>query len=152
MIFTPTQKFNMLIDTNILVYSVNLDSLKYKRAKKFINNNRGRLEIAHQNILEAIRVLTHKKFSNPRKLKEALSSTLSIAQSCSLISPNQNTFYLALELIKKHNLSGNRIFDAYLAATALSNGISIITTDNTRDFKKFKEIKLLNPFLQATHN
>ncbi|MBI4096532.1 MAG: PIN domain-containing protein [Candidatus Levybacteria bacterium] len=142
----------MLIDTNILVYSINLDSLKYKQAKEFINNNLGRLEIAHQNILEAIRVLTHKKFSNPRKLKEALSSTLSIAQSCSLISPNQNTLYLALELIKKHNLSGNRIFDAYLTATALSNGITSIATDNTRDFKKFNGIKTINPFASTIRN
>lgn len=142
----------MLIDTNILVYSVNLDSPKYKQAISFISENIGQLEIAHQNILEAIRVLTHKKFSHPKRLKEALSATLSIVRSCSLISPNQNTLYLGLELIKKHKLSGNKIFDAYLTATALSNGINTIATDNTRDFKKFKEIKLLNPFLQKTDN
>lgn len=142
----------MLIDTNILVYSVNLDSPKYKQAISFISENVGQLEIAHQNILEAIRVLTHKNFSHPKRLKEALSATLSITRSCSLIFPNQNTLYLALELIKKHKLSGNKIFDAYLAATALSNGINTIATDNTRDFKKFKQISLINPFIQPTNN
>lgn len=142
----------MLIDTNILIYSVNLDSPKYKQAVIFINENIGQLEIAHQNILEAIRVLTHKKFSHPKRLKEALSATLSISRSCSLISPNQNTIYLAIELIKKHKLNADKIFDAYLAATALSNGINTIATDNTRDFKKFKEINLINPFLQPTRN
>lgn len=152
MIFTPIPQFNMLVDTNILIYSVNLDSSKYKKAIQFINENIGQLEIAHQNILEAIRVLTHKNFSHPKRLKEALSATLSIGESCSLIFPNENTIYLALELIKKHKLTGNKIFDAYLAATALSNGITTIATDNIRDFKKFKEIKLLNPFLQKTDN
>lgn len=142
----------MLVDTNILVYSVNLDSTKHRYAIKFIRENMGRLEIAHQNILEAIRVLTHKKFSHPKRLKEALNATLSIARLCSLISPNQNTIYLALELIKKHELSGNRIFDAYLAATALSNGTNTIATDNVRDFKKFKEIRIINPFLKLSRN
>ncbi len=142
----------MLIDTNILIYSVNLDSIKHKQSKKFLNDNLGKLEITHQNIFEAIRVLTHKKFSHPMSLEKALSAVLPIAKSFSMISPNQNAIYLALEFIKNYKLSGNRIFDAYLVATALSNGISTIATDNTRDFKKFKEVKLVNPFLQEHHN
>jgi len=142
----------MIVDSNILIYSVNLDSSKHEQAQKFISDNLGKLEITHQNILETIRVLTHKNFSHPKKLKEALSAVLSVVKSCFLIAPNQNTIYLALDLIKYHQLSRNRIFDAYLAATALSNGINTIATDNTRDFKKFKEITLLNPFLQTTHS
>ena len=151
-ISTPILQSNMLIDTNILIYAVNLDSSKYEQAKGFLNNNLGALEVAHQNILEAIRVLAHKKFSNPKKLKDALNAISSITQSCYLISPNQSTPYLTLELIKEHKLNGNKIFDAYLAATALSNGINTIATDNTRDFKKFKEIKLINPFSQTARN
>lgn len=142
----------MIIDTNILIYFINLDSDKHKQARKFLNDNVGKLVITHQNVLEAIRVLTHKNFSRSMSLKEALNSVLLIARSCSIISPNLNTYYLVIELIKKYKLSGNRIFDAYLAATALSNGISTIATDNTRDCKKFKEIKLFNPFLQTTHD
>lgn len=142
----------MIVDTNILIYAINSDSQKHKQAQKFLNGKTDELTITHQNVLEAIRVLTHKKFSKPINLKEALNSVLSTTKSCSMISPNQETYYLALGLIKSYNLSGNRIFDAYLAATALSNGIDTIATDNTRDFKKFKEIKLFNPFLQPTNN
>lgn len=142
----------MIVDTNILIYSINSDSPKHKLAQKFLKDNATELEIAHQNVLETIRVLTHKSFSRPMSLKEALNAILSIAKSCSIISPDQNTYHLAIELIKNYKLSGNRIFDAYLAATALSNGITAIATDNTRDFKKFKEIKLINPFLQKIHN
>ena len=146
------QKFKMLVDTNIFIYAINADSPKYKRAQKFLKDNQVKLEISHQNVLEAIRVLTHKSFSRPMTLKHALKAVLVIIKSCFLISPNQSTYYFAIELIKNYKLSGNRIFDAYLAATALSNGIDTIATDNTRDFKKFKEIKLLNPFPQKTHN
>ena len=38
------------------------------------------------------------------------------------------------------------VFDAYLAATALCNGVETIATDNVRDFSKFSEIKVINPF------
>lgn len=145
-------KFKMLVDTNIFIYAINADSPKHKLAQKFLKDNQSNLEISHQNVLEAIRVLTHKGFSKPMTLKNALKAVLSITKSCLLISPNQSTYYLAIELIKNYKLSGNRIFDAYLAATVLSNKITTIATDNTRDFKKFKEIKLLNPFLQVTRN
>lgn len=142
----------MLIDTNILIYSINADSPKHKQAQKFLKDNETELVISHQNVLEAIRVLTHRSFSKPMTLKHALKAVLAITKSCFLISPNQSTYYFAIEFIKNYKLSGNRIFDAYLAATALSNDITTIATDNARDFKKFKEVTLLNPFIQTTHN
>lgn len=142
----------MLVDSNILIYSINSDSPKHKKAQKFLNDNLSNLEVAHQNILESIRVLTHRRFSRPMNLKDALNSVLNIIKSCSVISPNQNTYYLAIELINNYKLSGNRIFDAYLAATALSNGIYTIATDNVRDFQKFKELKIFNPFFQKSSN
>lgn len=142
----------MLVDTNILIYAINADSPKHKIAQKFLKDNKTELEITHQNVLEAIRVLTHKNFLSPMTLKRALKAVLSIAKSCLIISPNQSSYYLAVELIKNYKLTGNRIFDAYLAATALSNSIYTIATDNVRDFQKFKEIKLLNPFPQKPIN
>ena len=136
----------MLIDSNILIYAINTDSPKHKKSQQFLQENLRNLEIAHQNILEAIRVLTHQKFSKPMGLKMALAAIQAISKSCRIISPSQTTYYLWLELINEHALAGNRIFDAYLAATALSSGIDIIATDNVSDFKKFKGLKIINPF------
>lgn len=136
----------MLIDSNILIYAINTDSPKHKKSQQFLQENLRNLEIAHQNILEAIRVLTHQKFSNPMSLDMALMATQAISQSCRIISPTQTSYFLFLELIKKHRLVGNRIFDAYLAATALSNGVDLVATDNVSDFKKFKGFKIINPF------
>lgn len=136
----------MLIDSNILIYAINSDSPKHKKAQEFLTQNASDLQITHQNILEAIRVLTHNKFSNPMETKDALTAVLAISESLKLISPTQTGYYLTIEFIKLHNLSGNRIFDAYLAATAISNDIKEFATDNTKDFNKFKEIKVINPF------
>lgn len=79
-------------------------------------------------------------------LKPALTAILAITQSCRIISPTQATYYLWLELVKKYQLIGNRIFDAYLVATALTNSINTVATDNVKDFKKFTELKIINPF------
>lgn len=135
----------MLIDTNILVYAINADSPKNEAAQLFLQKEINSLVVSHQNIFEALRVLTHPKFSSPMKPKEAQEAVWTIIETCKIIYPNNKTHYLALELIKENNLLGNQIFDAYLAATALSNNITKITTDNDKDFRKFN-ITVLNPF------
>lgn len=137
----------MLVDTNILIYAINADSPKHKPAKQFLSENKENLLISHQIIFEAIRVLTHPKFSQPMTPKSAVKSISAIVEVCQKIYPNQETYYLTLELIKQFSLSGNRIFDCYLAATAITNGVYEIATDNTKDFKKFIEIKIINPFV-----
>ena len=142
----------MLVDSNILIYAINRRSPKHTAAQIFLQNNISNLEVAHQNIFEALRVLTHPKFPSPMKIQDALKAIENILKSCRIICPNEQTHYITLLLIKTNTLISDQIFDAYLAATALSNGITTIATDNTRDFKKFKEIKLINPFLQTSHN
>lgn len=136
----------MLVDTNILIYAVNKDSLRNKQAKKFLKENQGKFIVAHQNIIEAIKVLTQPKFSKPLEPKLAIEAVLKITEGCQIIAPKPGTEFIALELIKRSRLSGNRIFDAYLAATVLSNGVETIATDNVKDFSKITEITVINPF------
>ena len=135
----------MLIDSNIIIYAINADSPKCKRAQELLKQNTN-LQITEQNILEALKVLTHSKFSSPMKTEDAITAITNITDALTVITPNLTSLYLALTLIGTNNLSGNRIFDAYLAATALSNGIDTIATDNVKDFEKFEGIKIINPF------
>ncbi len=137
----------MLIDTNILVYAINADSPKNKAAQLFLQKRTGNLIIAHQNIIEASRVLTHPKFSHPMTPNAAQEALWEIINACRIIYPNNKTLYLALEFITEHKLFGNQIFDAYLAATVISNNILVIATDNTKDFEKYG-INLVNPFVK----
>ena len=136
----------MLVDTNILIFAINEDSSKNKQAKEFLRDNQEKLTVAHQNIIEAIKVLTQPKFSKPLKPILAIEAVLSIIDNCQIIVPKPGTEYIALELIKRSKLTGNRIFDAYLTATAISNDIDTIATDNEKDFKRFLEITVYNPF------
>lgn len=136
----------MLVDSNILVYSINRSSPKNKKAQDFLQKNLGNLEVAHQNIFETLRVLTHPKFPHPMKIKDAIDAVERIIKVCNIISPDYRSHRIALELIKKHNLSSDQVFDAYLVATALNNDVKTIATDNTKDLQKFKELEVVNPF------
>lgn len=135
----------MLVDSNIIIYAINQDSSKSKVARNFLQKTKVSLEVSHQNIFEAFRVLTHKQFSNPMKINTAQEEILEAIKNCRIIIPDNVTHHLAFALIEKNNLTGNKVFDAYLAATAISNGVMEIATDNVKDFKKFG-IKVFNPF------
>ncbi len=137
----------MLIDSNILVYSINVSSPKHNKAQRFLQENLNNLEIAHQNIFETLRVLTHPKFPSPMRIDKALEAIEEILKVSKIISPDYRTHNITLELIRKYKLMADQIFDAYLTATAISNGINVIATDNTRDFKKFTQVKTFNPFM-----
>lgn len=136
----------MLIDSNILVYSINISSPKHKKAQIFLKENLNAIEVAHQNIFETLRVLTHPKFPSPMRINEALEAIEEILKVSKVISPNYRTHNIAIELIRKYKLMADQVFDAYLTATAISNTINTIATDNIRDFKKFTQVKILNPF------
>jgi predicted nucleic acid-binding protein len=136
----------ILLDSNIIVYSLNNSSPKQAKSQKFIKDNLSGLCLSHQNILESIRVLTHTKFLNPMPVRKANDAVWTIAESLKVISPNQEALFLVRELIDKYHLSENKIFDAYLVATAMANEIFTIATDNVRDFKTFKEIGVIDPF------
>lgn len=136
----------MLIDTNILIYAINEDSSKHEQAKAFLKENKDSLEITHQNVLESLRVLTHPKYSKVMKLEDATEAVFLIVNSCRLITPTIHTIYIFFDLITLYALKSDQVFDAYLAATALSNNVDTIATDNEKDFKKFANLKVINPF------
>lgn len=136
----------MLVDTNILVYAINSASPKQKVAQQFLQEHKNHLYIAHQNICEALRVLTHSKFSHPMNERDAIKAISRITSSLTVIRPDSGTIDIALSVIMKYHLRANLIFDAYLVATVLTNDISVIATDNVRHFRIFEEISAINPF------
>lgn len=93
-------------------------------------------------------MLTHPKFKNPMSSQSAKRTVWGIANSLILVSPLPETIFVFEELLGKYKVKSNAIFDLYLVSTALSNGINLIATDNTKDFEKYSEVKVVNPFLK----
>lgn len=145
---------SVLFDSNILVYAHNLDSPFYKKAKELheqvvYKNLKG--VVANQNLLEFYSTITNSKLvSNPQTAQKAHRSCLAYLKAgFKIIYPKQDDLQNALYLAEKANISGRKIFDLYLVATMLSNGIDTIYTANDKDFKDFPQIKAINPFLVA---
>jgi predicted nucleic acid-binding protein len=138
---------SILVDSNVLVYAINSSSPKQKQAQTFLQDNIGYLVLAQQNIFEVLRVLTHGKFPLPMSPDDAIKAVSAIAEVAYIINPELNTYHIALSLIQKYKITDNKIFDAYLSATAISSGINTIATDNDKDFEQIKEIRVINPFI-----
>ncbi len=64
-----------------------------------------------------------------------------------LIVPKETTASLTLDLLGSRSVRGGKIFDLFLAATMLDNGVKTIYTENIRDFEGLQEIEAVNPFL-----
>lgn len=136
----------MLIDSNILIYALNSASPKNKIAQEYLQSHR-EIIFAQQNIFETLRILTHAKFSSPYTSVQAVSAVTKITDLSRIITPNIETADICFALISKYNITGTEIFDAYLVATALSNDIYSIATDNTKHLQKYSEITVINPFI-----
>ncbi len=114
-------------------------------AQEFLQSQK-QIIFAQQNIFETIRILTHQKFPNPFPADEAVTAIRKITDHGLIIYPTFETQELALELVQKYNVTGAEVFDAYLVATALSNKIRELATDNIKHLQKYEEISVRNPF------
>lgn len=143
-----TSSTKCLIDTNILVYSLDNKSPFHKVSaqilKECIEGTRFGV-IAQQNIVECTNVL----FRESEKKREEILSDLQIVVSSfnlQIVYPFQTTLLTFLNLIRRLKQRKKEFFDVFLAATMLDNGIKNIITANEKDFAGIKEISAHNPF------
>ena len=135
----------ILIDSNILINATNTHSKKHKVALEFLNQiPQGCISI--QNINEFLRASTHPVFPNPLTQSQATMQIKNFMDSFEVITPSEQTTLIHLNLLNKYNSTSNQIYDNYLVATMITHSIKMIATNNEKDFTKYKEIKVYNPF------
>ena len=141
----------VLFDTNILVYAHNVSSSFHKQARQLheevIFGKLGAV-VAPQNLLEF-----YSNITNPNRIERAVSQSKALeevknylASGFKLIFPRGDEMDITLSIIRDRSVLDRQIFDAYLVATMLSNGVNTVYTHNEKDFTIFKEIKVINPF------
>lgn len=138
---------NTLLDSNILIYSLNKGSQYYGKATKVLSSGKG-FCIAEQNIVETYRVITSdKQFADqvytPSKAWKQLNI---ITKNVPVLFKYETTVEILQDLVLRYKLVSYQIYDASLVALMLENGVSEIYTHNDKDFRRFKEIKVTNPF------
>ena len=140
----------ILFDTNILVYSQNKKDERYSLCQDLIKKSEKKEidgVISSQNLLEFTSVLINlSKLEKPRKEKDVLKPIKSFESGIfKIIYPSTQTLNFFNKFLADYKTTPRRIFDMFLVATMLSNGVNQILTYNAKDFAQFKEIKAISP-------
>ncbi len=134
----------VLVDTNMLIYSVQKREQRHKKAVETIEKlvNEKRMVISAQNLAEFSRVVREK--AEPAVDHETVKEYLfGFMKFSTVLEYSGTTVIGAVSLSKTY---GIHFFDALLAATMQENGVKEILTENEKDFAKVKWMKATNPF------
>ena len=137
-----------VFDSNLLVYFLDEKSSFFEPTKQLfsliiIKQITGIL--AHQNILEAENVFITKYKLNKDAVLDSMEKVVD-SFYFELISPSATTFEQFNKLYSSSTAKTD-IYDYYLAATMLDNGINRILTGNSKDFSRIPGIEVVNPFV-----
>ena len=149
-----------LIDTNILVYAHNKDSLFNEKASTFLEkvmnerDKEGKLSvcITAQVLMEFINVITRQVLENPLSLQEAINVVQDyIETGIKIINQRETQIQTFLDLLGSIS-TRKKVFDVALVATLKDNNIAGIYTVNVADFDEFDFLKVINPLQSDKEN
>ena len=139
------------IDSNILIYAFNEASEFNKQAKNIIKNkiHFGKIAICDISLVEFFQIITDKK-----RLEKSLNTdtaqkiiqTITENECFKVLYTNNEIYSNIFETVSKYNIEKYEIYDHIIAYTCKFYNINELITMNVKDFKKYKFLKLTNPF------
>jgi predicted nucleic acid-binding protein len=140
---------SVLVDTNLLLRSIQPDHSQYKSATDAIASLRrtDRLYIASQNLYELWAVCTRPPDKNGLGLSaEVAAAELDKLQHFFNRLPDRDEIYDEWRrLVILHDVKGKNAHDTRLVAAMNINGIEKILTFNRQDFIRFTNIEVITP-------
>lgn len=140
----------ILCDANLLLYAYNVDAADHAKARVWLEGELSSPSLfcfSWQTITAFIRISTnHRAFPHPLSIEEAIkivSSWLERPQ-CRVLAETERHWEIFAGLLAKEKAVGPLVMDAHLAALAVEHGATLATTD--RDFARFSNLKIVNPF------
>ena len=140
-----------LVDTNVLVYAADESSPFFERSRKLLERGlAGEIDlcISPQNLCEFFAIVTDpKRVKNVRPQGEALAEIKKYLRSQRIIKiyPGPAIREAMIDLLERHQVKRQQIFDLQLVATMISNQVKHLYTFNREDFEKFTEIEVEEP-------
>lgn len=138
-----------IVDANVLIYAVNSDSPHHEKARKWFESALSGTEsigFAWTVLLAFLRVTTRRGIlAKPLDTGTAIvyvDSWLS-QPNVEIIGPDENHWPILRTLISSVGTAGNLTSDAHLAALALGQGATLVSTDH--DFRRYAGLSILNP-------
>ena len=141
---------NWMTDTNILLRLADLQSLHHDEAKNAVDKllKRGdTLFLMLQNVSEFWNVCTRPKDKNGLGFSIARtdSELAKIERVFDLLPDTTEVYENWRELVVNHSISGVQVHDAKIAAAMKAHNIENLLTFNTKDFKRYTDIKAIEP-------
>ena len=144
------------LDTNILVYARREESVHHARARDLLirlSEGSEPWALPWPCLYEYLRIVTHPRiFSPPTGLERAIEDLESLFESPSLTLLGEGPAHAAhlRRFVLSGEARGNLAHDAHIAALAHEHGVrELLTTD--RDFARFPDIRVRNPFESVLH-
>jgi toxin-antitoxin system PIN domain toxin len=139
----------MLVDANLLLYAVHRQSRFHVEAREWLTrelNGARRVALPWQSLTSFLRIATH-----PRAFDRPLSPANAWARVTDWLSadvawipqPGERHAAILGELVVRHDVRGNLVPDAQLAALAIEHGLTVCSADT--DFARFTDVAWQNP-------
>lgn len=136
----------MLLDANLLLYAVHKGAEQHEKASAWLTeqlNGPRRVGLPWQSLTAFLRIATH-----PRAFQRPLSPATAWERVSDWLAapvawiPEPGPEYLG-GLVAQHDVRGNLVPDAALAALALEHGVALCSADT--DFARFRDLDWHNP-------
>jgi predicted nucleic acid-binding protein len=138
-----------LVDANVLVYVLDADATQYAVSRALLQAAREAsttLYVTSQILCEFYSVVTNaKRVPNARSPQDAIDAIAGLLVYLRVLPMPAGTEKLWLDLLRRHPVKGQKIFDLQIVAAMLASGIQRIYTYNTGDFEAFSELTVLAP-------
>jgi hypothetical protein len=141
----------MLIDANLLLYSVDTAAPEHQQAKTWLTeqlNGGRRVGLPWESLTAFVRITTNPRATHrrlpPLDAWRFVDDWLR-ADPVWIPVPTERHADVLGALIRTHRVGGNLVPDAHLAALAIEHGLELCSTDT--DFARFPEIRWRNPLV-----
>jgi len=139
----------LMLDVNVCVCAFRAESRRHAEFKGWLEQaliGSEPVGLAEQVLSSTIRLVTnHRIYADPSTPAEALSfcDALLDAPAAMRVRPGERHWQIFHGLVAQQGLRGNDVPNAYLAAMALEQGATWVTTD--RGFAGYQGLRLLDP-------
>jgi len=139
----------MLVDANLLIFAVHRASPLHRVAKEWLQtqlNGTRRVGLPWQSLGAFLRIATEPRvFGSPLSPDAAWDRVSAWLSSDAAWIPQPGVRYREIlgDLLLRHQIRGNLVTDAQLAALALEHGLTVCSADT--DFARFSELRWENP-------
>jgi uncharacterized protein len=139
----------VIVDASLLLYAIDATAVPHERVKRWWEqqlNGLNRVGLPWPTLLAFVRISTHPRAARyPLTGTEAWRIVTSWLERDVVWTPEPGRRHAEIlgGLIEHHQISGNLVPDAHLAALALEHGLPLASADT--DFARFPEVRWTNP-------